>query len=74
MRNLVIIGGGPAGSSAAIHLANAGVPVCLLERKHGLHDKVCGEFINSEAARLLSDLGVNLPALGAQTITRLGFH
>lgn len=74
MRNLVIIGGGPAGSSAAIHLANAGVLVCLLERKHGLHDKVCGEFINSEAARLLSDLGVNLPALGAQTITRLGLH
>lgn len=74
MHNLVIIGGGPAGSTAAIQLAKAGVPVCLLERKQGSHDKVCGEFINHEAAHLLSELGVDLTALGAQPITRLGIH
>jgi len=74
MRKLVIIGGGPAGSSAAIHLANANLPILLLERKHGMHDKVCGEFINNEAARLLAELGVDLPTLGAQPITRLGLY
>ncbi len=74
MREVIIIGGGPAGSSAAIHLTNAGLSPYLVERKHGMHDKVCGEFINNEAANLLTELGLDLPALGAQPITQLALH
>lgn len=66
----LIIGGGPAGSAAAIHLARAGASICLLERKPGSHHKVCGEFISGEAAEYLRELGIDLKALGAEPICR----
>ncbi|HVY33343.1 MAG TPA: FAD-dependent monooxygenase [Caulobacteraceae bacterium] len=64
----LIVGGGPAGASLAIRLAEAGRRVLLLERERGAHDKVCGEFISGEAAASLANLGVDLTALGAQPI------
>lgn len=69
----VIIGGGPAGSAAAIYLARQGIPVRLLERQAGPHHKVCGEFISYEAAYYLENLGLDLPALGAVPIRRSRF-
>lgn len=70
----VIIGGGPAGSAAAILLAKQGVPVRLLERQTGPHHKVCGEFISYEAAHYLQSLGLDLPALGAEPIRQVRFY
>lgn len=70
----IIIGGGPAGSAAAIHLAQQGIPVRLLERQPGAHHKVCGEFISYEAAHYLEKLGVNLPALDAEPIRSVRFY
>lgn len=70
----VIIGGGPAGAAAAISLARAGMPVCLLERKTGPHHKVCGEFISWEAAQYLEQLGIDLPMLGAQPVRRVRLY
>lgn len=70
----VIIGGGPAGSAAAIGLLRQGIPVRLLERKSGPHHKVCGEFISYEAAQQLEYLGLDLTALGAQPIRRARFY
>lgn len=70
IHNAVVIGGGPAGAAVAISLARLNKPVCLLERKAGPHDKVCGEFISWEAAHYLQQLGINLSALGAQQIRR----
>ncbi|MGM8228984.1 NAD(P)/FAD-dependent oxidoreductase [Cellvibrio sp. ARAG 10.3] len=70
----IIIGGGPAGAAAAIHLARRGMPVRLLERQAGPHHKVCGEFISYEAAHHLKNLGLDLPALGAQPIRRARFY
>lgn len=70
----VVIGGGPAGAAAAVKLARAGEKVCLLERKPAAHDKVCGEFISAEAAHYLNELGVDLPALGAEPIHRVGLY
>ncbi|GEM_PF-73460 len=74
IHNAVIIGGGPAGSAVAITLARHNIPVCLLERKTGPHDKVCGEFISWEAAQYLQSLGIDLPALGAQPIQRFKLY
>ncbi|HLG86576.1 MAG TPA: NAD(P)/FAD-dependent oxidoreductase [Alphaproteobacteria bacterium] len=64
----LIVGGGPAGSALAIALARAGRSVVLLEREAGPHHKVCGEFLSHEAVLLLSTLGLDLNALGAQRI------
>ena len=55
---VVVAGGGPAGCSAAIHLAAAGVRVLLCEARPYPHDKLCGEFLSPECAPLLNELGV----------------
>lgn len=56
--DVVVVGGGPAGSAAAAWLAEAGCSVVLIERTRGAHDKVCGEFLSGGARRLLADLGI----------------
>jgi flavin-dependent dehydrogenase len=56
MYDLAIIGGGPAGTSAAITAARAGIRVLLLERGRFPRHKVCGEFVSAEALGLLDQL------------------
>src|SRR5262249_23724695 len=51
-----VIGGGPAGCSAAITAAVAGARVLLLERASFPRHKVCGEFVSAEALSLLDSL------------------
>lgn len=58
MYDAVVIGGGLAGSIAALTLASRGWQVALLERKRYPHHKVCGEFISTEGVRRLESLGV----------------
>src|ERR1051325_4360252 len=48
--DVIIAGGGPAGSSAAIHLAMRGARVLLIEQKKFPRPKLCGEFISPECA------------------------
>ena len=54
----VIVGAGPAGSSAAILLARAGWSVALVERQRFPRRKVCGECIAASNLALLDALGV----------------
>lgn len=54
--DLVIIGGGPAGSAAAIIAARSGARVILLETGHFPKHKVCGEFVSAESLDLLGNL------------------
>jgi flavin-dependent dehydrogenase len=54
--DLAIIGGGPAGTSAAISAARQGASVLLLERGRFPRHKVCGEFVSAESLTLLKDL------------------
>ena len=51
--DLVIAGGGPAGSAAAITAARRGASVLLLERGRFPRNKVCGEFVSPESLSLL---------------------
>ncbi|MEA2688395.1 MAG: hypothetical protein QOD51_1002, partial [Candidatus Eremiobacteraeota bacterium] len=56
--NVVIVGGGPAGSATALRLARAGVDVRIIERARFPRRKVCGEYLNAGAVAALDDLGV----------------
>ena len=51
--DLIVIGGGPGGTSAAITAARAGARVLLLERGRFPRHKVCGEFVSTESLNLL---------------------
>jgi flavin-dependent dehydrogenase len=54
----VIVGGGPAGAGAAVHLAAAGARVLLAERERFPREKLCGEFISPECLEHFARLGV----------------
>ena len=66
--DVLIVGGGLAGSAAAIMLARAGRSVVLVERESLPQHKVCGEFLSQEAMTYLSSLGIDLIGLGAVAI------
>jgi len=57
--DLVVIGGGPAGASAAMTAARAGIQVLLLEKGNFPRHKVCGEFVSGESLQLLESLLAN---------------
>jgi flavin-dependent dehydrogenase len=54
--DLIVIGAGPAGASAAITAAGSGARVLLLERGQLPRHKVCGEFVSAESLGLLLTL------------------
>lgn len=53
---VVVIGGGPAGSAATITAARAGMRVLQLERGILPRQRVCGEFVSAESLQTLSTL------------------
>ena len=56
-REVVVAGGGPAGSAVACFLAQRGRDVLLLDAARFPRDKVCGESVSPEAWRLLDTMG-----------------
>ena len=51
---VIVVGGGPAGSSTAYFLARQGIDVLLLDRARFPRDKVCSEYMSPQASRILS--------------------
>jgi menaquinone-9 beta-reductase len=72
----IIAGGGPAGASAAIHLARGGVRVLLIEQKKFPRAKLCGEFISPECQVHFEKLGVAgaMAACGAALLDETVFY
>ncbi len=62
--DVLVIGGGPAGSAAGFWLAKAGHDVCVLERKTFPRDKTCGDGLTPRAVHQLRDMGLE-PAIAA---------
>ncbi|GAA1343678.1 geranylgeranyl reductase family protein [Arthrobacter roseus] len=57
--SVLIVGAGPAGSTAAYHLAKAGIEVTVLEKTRFPREKVCGDGLTPRAVREVQLL--NLP-------------
>ena len=66
----LVIGGGPAGSIAAMRLAKAGTRTLLVERSHEGHDPVCGGFVSADALKLLKQAGIATHVLGGHRIEK----
>lgn len=56
--DVAVVGGGPAGSAAAIVLARAGLQVALLDRAAFPRDKICGDLVGARGVALARRLGV----------------
>src|SRR5690242_16771074 len=54
----IVIGAGPAGSTAALLLARAGWSVAIVEKAQFPRVKVCGEFISAPTLALLTTMGI----------------
>ena len=74
--DVAIAGAGPAGSSAAIHLAKSGASVLLIEQKKFPRAKLCGEFISPECLRHFERLDVvdQMVSSGGVRLTRTVFY
>jgi flavin-dependent dehydrogenase len=68
---VVILGGGLAGASAACVLAKAGHQVLILEREATATHKICGEFLSTETQGYLRQLGLDLDSLGGHIVSHL---
>jgi flavin-dependent dehydrogenase len=68
--DVVVVGAGPAGSAAAVLLAERGLSVTLLDKAAFPRPKICGEYLSPESARVLDRLGVlkTVDASGAQPL------
>jgi geranylgeranyl reductase family protein len=54
---VLVVGGGPSGASAAYWLADRGVDVLLVEKKTYPREKACGDGLTPRAVRQLLDMG-----------------
>ncbi|MCZ2085611.1 MAG: NAD(P)/FAD-dependent oxidoreductase [Flavobacteriales bacterium] len=70
---IIILGGGLAGLSSAIHLSKMGCKVIVVEKNSYPKHKVCGEYISNEVLPYFEWLKINLEKLQPTNISTLQF-
>ena len=58
--DVIVVGAGPSGSSAAYWLATAGLDVLLLEKTEFPREKVCGDGLTPRGTRALVEMGIDV--------------
>ena len=69
--DVIIVGGGLAGLTNAIHLSKFKQRVLLIEKKSYPKHKVCGEYISNEVLPYLNSLGIYPIKEGAKKISKV---
>jgi flavin-dependent dehydrogenase len=67
----LIVGGGPAGTVAALTLARAGAGHLLIERQPETGDALCGGFLSWRTLEALARLGIDPDALTSRNVTKV---
>ena len=71
--DVIIVGGGLAGLTAATHLSRAGIKVTLFEKHPYPQHKVCGEYISNEVLPYLRELNADPSVLKPSQLNRFEF-
>jgi geranylgeranyl reductase family protein len=73
---VIIVGGGPAGSSTAFFLAQLGVDVLVLDKARFPRDKACSEYLSPQASRILEAMGAlgEVESSGAAQLAGMRVH
>ena len=58
--DVIVVGAGPAGSTTAFYLAQAGLDVLLLEKSRFPREKVCGDGLTPRAVKALAGMGIDI--------------
>jgi len=74
VHDVLIVGGGPSGSSCAYWLAEAGWDVVLVEKKVFPREKTCGDGLTPRAVRQIADMGIEGALAGAHRYSGLRAH
>jgi menaquinone-9 beta-reductase len=72
--DVLVVGGGPSGSSCAYWLAEAGWDVALVEKKVFPRVKTCGDGLTPRSVRQIADMGVEGALAGAHRFSGLRTH
>jgi flavin-dependent dehydrogenase len=68
--DVLIVGGGLAGLTSAIHLSKQNLSVLVIEKNSYPKHKVCGEYISNEVLPYLDFLDIDVFKLGAKRIDK----
>lgn len=71
--DVIIVGGGLAGLTSAIHLSKFGLEIILIEKNEFPKHKVCGEYISNEVLPYFQWLGLNISELKPSKISKITF-
>jgi geranylgeranyl reductase family protein len=58
--DVIVVGAGPAGSTTAYYLAQAGLDVLLLEKSRFPREKVCGDGLTPRGVKALVSMGISV--------------
>jgi menaquinone-9 beta-reductase len=62
--DVIVVGAGPGGSTAAYYLARHGIDVLMLEKSDFPREKVCGDGLTPRAVKQLVAMGIDLDGDG----------
>jgi geranylgeranyl reductase family protein len=62
--DVIVVGAGPGGSTAAYYLARHGLDVLMLEKSEFPREKVCGDGLTPRAVKQLVAMGIDLDSDG----------